>query len=121
MSNIYEEIGGSEALACVVDDFYKRVLADIRLSGYFRRTDLDLLKRNQVAFFAAALGGPQEYLGLSMADAHRGRHIGRAQFDRVVGHLADALYAAGVVPDTVSAITTALEPLAGDIVTDPGT
>ncbi|MDG3010613.1 group 1 truncated hemoglobin [Rhodococcus sp. D2-41] len=117
MQSIYEEIGGAEALTCVVDDFYKRVLADARLAGYFRRTDLDRLKRSQVAFFTAALGGPQGYTGLSMADAHRGRHIGRRQFDRAVGHLADALDAAGVVPDTVTAVVATLEPLAADIVT----
>ncbi|MEB4210295.1 group 1 truncated hemoglobin [Mycobacterium sp. 94-17] len=118
MTSIYQKLGGEAALIAVVDDFYKRVLADFRLSGYFHNTDTDDLKRRQVEFFAATLGGPQKYTGLSMAQAHRGRNIGRRHFYRVLDHLTDALVAACVPPPIVLAIISAIAPLADDIVTE---
>jgi hemoglobin len=116
MSSIYEQIGGQEALIAVVDDFYARVLGDPALAPFFAGANLSRLKGKQVEFFAGALGGPDEYTGLSMRDAHRGRGIGQVHFDLVATHLAEALAAAGVPADTVTAIIGAVAPLAGDIV-----
>lgn len=116
MTSTYEQIGGQEALIAVVDDFYERVLADPQLAGFFRGSNMSRLKGKQVEFFAQALGGPAEYSGLSMKDAHRGRGIGQQQFDLVAKYLSESLLAAGVPSDTVDAIIGAVAPLSGDIV-----
>lgn len=116
MTSIYERIGGQEALIAVVDDFYDRVLADTDLAGFFTGTNMPRLKGMQVEFFAAALGGPDEYRGRSMKEVHRGRGIARRHFDLVAGHLADALTAAGVPSETVDTIIATIAPLADDIV-----
>jgi hemoglobin len=116
MTSIYEQIGGQEALIAVVDDFYDRVLADPELAVFFNGTNMPRLKGMQVEFFAAALGGPDEYRGRSMKDVHRGRGIGQRHFDLVAGHLSGALGAAGVPPETVAAIIGAVAPLSADIV-----
>jgi hemoglobin len=113
---IYEAIGGDTALVAVVDDFYRRVLADPELAGFFAGTNMTRLKGRQVEFFAAALGGPVPYSGASMRDAHRGRGIGQRHFDLVAGHLVAALTAAGVPDETVTEIVAAVAPLAGEIV-----
>jgi hemoglobin len=62
MTSIYEQIGGTSALESVVEDFYRRVLADDQLAGFVRRTNVGPLKAKQVEFFAAA-GVPQETIG----------------------------------------------------------
>ncbi|HET6499161.1 MAG TPA: group 1 truncated hemoglobin [Amycolatopsis sp.] len=116
MTSIYDQIGGQEALIVVVDDFYQRVLADPELAGFFTGTTMSRLKGKQVEFFAAALGGPQEYSGQSMKDAHRGRGIGQQHFDLVAKYLIEALLAAGVPQETVEKIIGAIAPLAPDIV-----
>lgn len=113
---IYEAIGGDPALAAVVDDFYARVLADPALSGFFAGTNMTKLKGRQVEFFAAALGGPEPYQGVSMRDAHRGRGIYQEHFDLVAGHLIDALSGAGVPEGTIGQIVGAIAPLASQIV-----
>ena len=115
-ASIYDTIGGEHALMTVVDDFYRRVLADRQLAAFFAGANMTQLKGRQVAFFAEALGGPKLYDGASMADVHRGRGITRADFDRVVVHLTGALQAAGVPADTTGQIISAVAPLAGDIV-----
>jgi hemoglobin len=114
--SIFESIGGASALTAVVDDFYVRVLADPQLAGFFAGANMPKLKGRQVEFFAAALGGPDFYQGASMRQAHAGRGIGQADFDRVALHLTAALVAAGVPVKTVTQIAGAVIPLADDIV-----
>jgi hemoglobin len=116
MTSIYDQIGGEEALITVVDDFYERVLADPQLAGFFAGSNMSRLKGKQVEFFAAALGGPDEYSGLSMKDAHRGRGIGQIHFDLVAKHLSESLVDAGVPDEIVDTIIGTIAPLSDDIV-----
>ncbi len=116
MSTVYDRIGGAEALEVVVDDFYRRVLADTELAGFFAGTNMSRLKGRQVEFFSAALGGPEPYTGASMRHVHQGRGITMHHFDLVAGHLAESLEAAGVPDDTIAQIISAIAPLADDIV-----
>ncbi|MCV7282756.1 group 1 truncated hemoglobin [Mycolicibacterium flavescens] len=115
MSSIYERIGGHEALEVVVDDFYRRVLADDQLSGFFTGTHMPRLKGRQVEFFAAALGGPDPYTGAPMRQVHQGRGITVHHFNLVAGHLAASVDAAGVPADTTAEILAAIAPLSADI------
>jgi hemoglobin len=117
--SIFEAIGGEPALTAVVDDFYVRVLADPQLAGFFAGTSMPKLKGRQVEFFAAALGGPDFYTGTSMRQAHAGRGISQADFDKVAFHLTAALADAGVPGETIAQIAAAVTPLAEDIVS-PG-
>ena len=113
---IYDDIGGTEAVAAVVDDFYRRVLADPGLAPWFDGIDLRRLKTHQRAFVTAAVGGPDVYAGRSMADAHAGLGITPEAFARVVDHLATSLAAFGVPDGTIGAIGAALAPLEAQIV-----
>src|ERR1700753_720917 len=101
-TTVYDRIGGHEALEVVVEDFYVRVLADDRLSGFFTGTNMTRLKVKQVESFAAALGGPEPYSGAPMKQVHQGRGITMHHFSLVAGHLADALAGGGGASATVS-------------------
>jgi hemoglobin len=115
-SSIYESIGGAPAVSAAVDSFYERVWDDPDLLDYFATTDRDQLKAHQRAFLTMALGGPADYPGRSMAEAHRGRGITGEAFDRVVGHLADTLAELGVDAPTIGVIAEKLLPLKPEIV-----
>src|SRR5262245_51021277 len=65
----YEAVGGGPAIASVVEVFYRNVLADPQLSGYFADTDLARLKRHQVQLVSQVMGGPVTYEGPTLADA----------------------------------------------------
>ncbi|MEV0706926.1 group I truncated hemoglobin [Nocardia aurea] len=116
---IYELIGGRRAIEVVVEDFYARVLDDAALSEFFAGVNMSRMRGRQVEFFAAALGGPDPYIGPSMKQVHRGRGITRHHFDLVAHHLAAALSAAGVPAETTGRIIAAITPLADDIATGP--
>src|SRR5215207_4138147 len=94
--SLYEQLGGAESIGAVVDDFYRRVLADDALAAVFAGLDLGRLRRHQTRFLGYALGGPNQYTGRNMRAAHAGLGITPAQFAAVAAHLSAALTAGGV-------------------------
>ena len=110
--SIYAAIGGASAVSAAVDDFYRRVLADPELAGYFIGVDVDRVKAHQRLFIAAAIGGPAAYRGRPMREAHAGLHVRDEDFDRVVGHLAATLTSLGADGPTIAMIADTLVPLA---------
>ncbi|MFC4550432.1 MULTISPECIES: group I truncated hemoglobin [Halorussus] len=101
---IYQEIGGQEAVEAVVDDFYDRVLADEQLIEYFEGMDMEALRAHQVQFISSVAGGPVEYSGTDMREAHAHLDITEPDFDAVAEHLEAALRNNGVGDDNVEAI-----------------
>ncbi|MFT7535168.1 MAG: hemoglobin [Hyphomicrobiaceae bacterium] len=113
---LYDTIGGKAALLVVVDEFYQRVLADPLLSPMFVHTDMAKQRAHQVAFLSVALGGPSEYQGRDMQQAHAGLDISTQHFLAVVGHLQTTLSWAGVGPVEIDKVIDAAAGLQDDIV-----
>ncbi|WP_135534505.1 group I truncated hemoglobin [Halostella pelagica] len=114
--SLYHEIGGEEAIGAVVDEFYDRVLADEKLAGYFSEANLDELRSHQTAFISAVTGGPVEYDGDDMRDAHAHLDLTNDDFRRVAGHLRESLESFDVQPEHVDAILSEVAALESDIV-----
>lgn len=104
--SIYREIGGSEAVEAVVNDFYDRVLSDDDLVGYFEGYDVQELRAHQVQFVSSVAGGPVDYSGRDMREAHRHLDIAEEDFDAVATYLEGALRDNGVGEGNVDAIMT---------------
>jgi hemoglobin len=119
--SIYDDIGGAPAVEAAVERFYEKVWDDPDLIPYFAAIDPERLKAHQRAFIGMALGGPDAYVGRSMAEAHGGRAISSEAFDRVVEHLAATLAELGVPASTIAHIAGVLEPLRLDVVQSPAT
>lgn len=116
MATLYQQLGGKEALAAVVDEFYRRVVADERLAAMFAGTDMARQRRHLAAFLGMALGGPNEYQGRGLRAAHQGRGITGEQFGAVAGHLQDALAAFAVPAPLIATVIGAVAGLQGDVV-----
>jgi hemoglobin len=117
--SFYEKIGGKKVVHEVVEQFYGRLVADPIVAHYFVGMDLPQLKRHQVLFLSQALGGPLEYAGRSMAEAHAGLGITEEEFARVGSHLLEVLGGSPVDSEVLTAVADALAGLKGDIVTGP--
>ncbi|WP_435156293.1 group I truncated hemoglobin [Haladaptatus sp. DFWS20] len=101
---VYQDIGGEEAVRAVVDDFYDRVLADEQLVPYFEGMEMSELRAHQVQFISAVAGGPVEYTGDDMREAHSHLDIDEKDFDAVGRYLQSALQTNGVDDQNVEAI-----------------
>jgi hemoglobin len=117
-ASLYAQIGGADTLEVVVEDFYCRVLDDDHLAGFYAASNMRCVKAQQVEFLSAVLGGPGPYTGSPMRQVHEGRGITMHHFAMVAAHLADSLCAAGLHPDTITAILHAIAPLAGEIASE---
>lgn len=97
--SLYERIGGAPAVEAAVDIFYRKVLADPLVNHFFDDTDMDAQRSKQKAFLTMAFGGPNEYTGKDLSDAHRDlvrRGMNDGHFDAVAGHLQATLEELGV-------------------------
>ncbi len=91
---LFERIGGEEAVSAAVDIFYRKVLADETLAPFFETTDMVEQHKKQKAFLTFAFGGPNNYSGKDMREAHKGlvdRGMNETHFNSVAGHLQDTL------------------------------
>ncbi|MDF1478445.1 group 1 truncated hemoglobin [Leifsonia sp. H3M29-4] len=113
---LYSKLGGEPALAAAVDEFYERMQADPELSVWFHGVDLEILKAHQRAFLMVALGGPEDYSGRSMRNAHAGLHITDHAYTRALQHLRGALAAVGVEQELIERIVRPVEQLRAAIV-----
>jgi hemoglobin len=112
----YDVIGGGPAVSAVVNDFYVRVLGDQQLAPYFEDVDIARLKRHQVLLVTKVLGGPDNYTGRSLEEAHDGLGITQDEFQAVVGHLAGAMKDAGVPDEIIGRAGAAVVATEPDIV-----
>ena len=81
MPSDYERIGGGAPLTAVVDELYVRLAADPLVGHYFTDIDLPRQKRHMVLMLAKVLGGPDEYTGRALDDAHQPLDISDADYD----------------------------------------
>lgn len=119
----FERVGGAAALKAVVDRFYERVLANDDLVGYFAGLDepgMTQLKRHQMAMLSQVLGGPREYTGRELADAHRPLRISGLHYRRVCHLLVGTLWQFDVPEDIIFDVSELLASLQGVIATEDG-
>ena len=94
--NLFNEIGGAEVVADIVDDFYDRVIADPSLKKFFEHASMERVKSMQRQFFGIAIGAPLEYSGRSLADVHKGKGIKRDDISLFTDHLMATLGEIGI-------------------------
>ncbi|HEY9032486.1 MAG TPA: group 1 truncated hemoglobin [Pseudomonadales bacterium] len=106
--NLFQALGGFEAILAAVDIFYEKVTADPDLSGFFNNLDMDGQQQKMVSFMSWAFGGPHEYRGRDLREAHRGlvrnRGLGDSHFDKVAGHLQATLEELVVAPELIGQV-----------------
>ena len=91
---LYEKIGGEAAVNVAVDIFYRKVLADDRISRFFEGVDMDRQAAKQKAFLTMAFGGPNNYTGEDMRRGHAhlvAKGLNDSHFDAVMENLGATL------------------------------
>lgn len=87
----YQELGGTEGITKVVDNFLRRINNDARINTLFRTVDHNDLRRLVIEQLCEATGGPCKYTGRSMQEAHSGLNLTNADFDAFVQDLKAAM------------------------------
>lgn len=117
---IFDKLGGEGAVNAAVDIFYRRVLSDNRVSGFFDTTNMDKQRAKQKAFLTMVFGGPNEYTGKDLQTAHAPlveKGLNDTHFDIVLDHLRGTLddlnVEKGLVDHVVNLANTTREDVLG--------
>lgn len=116
--SLYERLGGRPAIEAAVTKFYGRVLTDPLLSPFFDPERTDILRRSQMAFMTMAFGGPHNYTGKNMRDAHAPlvkRGLSDKHFNAVAEHLAEVLKELGVAAPLIKEALAIVETTRNDV------
>lgn len=118
---LYTRLGGIEAISAVTDKFLTNVASDNVINARFEGavanpSRLQLLRNNLIDQICAGAGGPCQYKGKTMVQAHTGMNITAAEFNALVGDLVAALDFYNVPEKEKNELLGVLGPLQSDIV-----
>lgn len=119
-TNLYERLGGERGIASLVDDIVEFHMQNPRIRARFLpyREDpahLEVVKGHLRDFLAAGSGGPVEYRGRSMPEAHRGMNINEAEYMAAVDDILGVLDRHGIDPQTRQEVLGIAYSLKGEI------
>jgi hemoglobin len=87
--NLYQRLGGYDAICAATDDLLGRLLGDPRIRDYWKGLNtVNMRKARQqlVDFMASGAGGPAYYVGADMKTAHAGMGITEADWTVLIEH-----------------------------------
>lgn len=117
-ATLYERIGGEAAVNAAVELFYRKVLNDYRINRFFDNADMDKQIAKQKAFFTMAFGGPNNYTGTDMRNAHAKlvkKGLNDSHFDAVMEHLGATLVELNVPEDLIAEAAAIAESTRADV------
>jgi hemoglobin len=91
---LYDRLGGQDGVNKLVDRVIDLHLQNETVGPRYRNLDEDRLARSREKakeFFAAGAGGPVEYTGRSMIEAHTGMNVSPTEFVAVVDDIMGAM------------------------------
>lgn len=95
--SLYERLGGVNAIALVVDRFSDAIVANAKLNvnpalkEWNTKGELEGLKFMRTLWICQTAGGPFQYTGKDMHEAHKDLHITPEEFDEVGVEIGRAL------------------------------
>ena len=117
--SLFEQLGGEAAVNAAVDVFYRKVLQDQRINRFFDNTDIEKQAAKQKAFLTMAFGGPNNYNGADMrqAHAHLVKRLGLddSHFDAVMEHLGATLQELNVPQPLIVRVAAIAESTRNDV------
>lgn len=115
-TTLYDDLGGNEGIAVVVDGFINEISYDQNIVKFFAQTDIKRLREKLEEQLCMVSDGPCEYTGDSMEDVHAGMQITTGEFNRVVELLQNAMNQAGVAYPVQNRLIKRLAPMRPEII-----
>ncbi|WJG09077.1 group 1 truncated hemoglobin [Aliiglaciecola sp. LCG003] len=112
---VYQQLGGSDKVAEIVDNFVTEIEYDPIILGYFEGSDIDRFKKKLTEQICVLTGGPCQYSGDTMEQVHQGMNITEGHFNRTVDLLIKAMDKAEVSHPMQNQVLKVLAPTRKDM------
>lgn len=113
---LYDQMGGKGGIEAITDGFLTNLANDARIAHFFAKTDIDHFRSMLNQQFCHVSGGPCEYGGKSMLEAHKDLKISDADFNALVEDLEKAMDDLHVDQSVQNRFLAQLVPMHSDIV-----
>jgi len=120
--SLYERLGGLEGISLVVSDFVdvfiqdQVIMSNPRVKERKTPESAPYIKYQVTTMVCQATGGPCEYTGLDMREAHKGLNVSDGEWDRMVEIFAETLARHNVPERETQELFGILGPTKEDIV-----
>ncbi len=114
---LFADMGGQAGIDRIVDASVENYLADPRISKIFDESNMDRVRAQFKVQFCQIAGGPCEYKGHGMAEAHKGLRLTNANFNAVVEDLQAAMDKVGIPFAVQNRFLARLAPMQRQVVT----
>lgn len=78
---LYQQLGGQAAIELITSKLLDRILTNPKIDFLFKETDREDLHQKIVDQICMETGGPCQYEGLDMVEAHSGMEIKYSEYD----------------------------------------
>lgn len=118
--SLFERLGGTRGIEALVDDIVdahmRNPVIKARFLPYAEDPEkLNVTKAHLCAFLEAGCGGPAEYQGRTMPEAHRGMNISEAEYMAAVDDILGVMAEHGIDEETRKDILAIAYSLKGEI------
>ena len=114
--SIYHGLGKTEGITKIVNDFVPLVLADQRINTFFAKMKKEEFSALLSAQICELAGGPCQYKGKDMYEAHEGMSISNAHFNALAEDLQIAMEMNQVPSSVANKLVAKLAPMQRPIV-----
>jgi len=88
---LYERLGGLEGTTNIANDLIDFHYENPIISTRFKTVNKNNIKQAAATFISTGTGGPENYMGKSMLQTHKGMNISAAEFMAVLDDALNAL------------------------------
>lgn len=117
--SLFDRLGGSSGITVLVDDIVAMHMENpvicARFRPYLETDKLPVTKKHLCSFLEAGSGGPAQYTGRSMGDAHRGMNVSEVEYMAALDDILAALRKHAIDEQTQKDVLAIAYSLKGDI------
>lgn len=113
---LYEELGGKEKIAEIVNNFIEEIQFNADIFEYFKDSDVERFNEKLNEHICFLINGPCEYTGDSMVDVHTGMNISERDFNLGVDLFINAMNKANVAHTTQNKVLKILAKTRKDMI-----
>lgn len=114
--SLYERLGGRQKIDQITEDVWINHVNNPDVSPRYANSDAEKVKKMVTEFVCWGTGGPVEYTGKNMLDAHRTMNISHREFMAVVDDVMRALEKNGIGPREQNELLALLFSLKGQVI-----
>ena len=115
--SLYDRLGGEQGVRKIANDVLDKNLNNPLISHHFQTVDMTRLKQLVFEFFSMGTGGPHQYTGRDMRNAHAKLGITGNDFNLGNDDMLKALQENNVPQAEIDEVMGILNSMRGDVVT----